>query len=453
MSEKGNRRNGLDRRAFVKTSAAACAAASLGAKGKTPNVILITADDLGWRDPSCFGNDDLATPNIDRLAAEGVKFTNAFVTAPSCSASRSSIITGRMPHSVGVLGLTHAHTQYQMSSKIPTLPGILRDAGYNTAIHGKWHVAAFKHTYPYGYNHRFGIMKAKRSWPDRRFISMNKNRPFYLEINYMHPHRLADGTFKMDPEFPVDPDCIKVPEYWRLPDWPAIREDVAKYYSQTMAMDKLIGEVLDHLEEEGLAENTLVMFVSDNGPPYPGCKTTCYDRGIGTPLILRWPGGLPKGKTRECLASTLDLAPTALEAARLPTPAAVTGGSLLGASRGEEKPVHEAVFSEVTYHLLYTPMRAIRTGRWKYIENLSPDPTGLDQNAGFEWARRAAREPDQRCCVLRPPQELFDIKNDPHERINLAEAPRHAATKENLRARLNRFREETNDPFPNLAVR
>ncbi len=449
MNQKASR---VPRRTFIQaaSSAALLPLAAGSAKAGGPNIILITADDLGWRDLGCYGSGNLRTPNLDALAEQGVRFTNAFVTAPSCSASRASIITGQAPHSVGVLGLTHVHPRYQMPARVPTMPRALKQKGYRTAIHGKWHVAAFRDTRSYGYDLRMSVMTIKRSGPAKRFISANRNHPFYLELNFMQTHRLPSGEFKMDPRFPVDPEAVELPDYWRLPDWPEIKKDAAKYYSQAEAMDGLIGDVMGRLEDEGLAENTLVLFVSDNGPPYPGCKTTCYDAGIGTPLIMRWPRGLPAGQVRDGLVSTADLAPTCLEAAGAGALPGCQGLSLLGMARGEVESVRDEVFAEVTYHVKYTPMRAIRTMKWKYIENLSPDPTGLDQNERFDWARRVAREPGQRCCVLRPPEELYDLARDPLEQNNLAEDPGRAGIKKDLKARLDKHRAETNDPFPNL---
>jgi len=444
----------LGRRDFLKTGALVAGGLSLAsvrAQGKgRPNILLITADDLGWKELGCYGNPDIRTPNLDSLAGDGVSFMNAFVTAPSCSASRASMITGRASHSVGVHGLTHRHVQYQMDSDITTLPDVLKGAGYFTGIHGKWHVAAFKPTELFGYQLRMSIMEIKDSTKAKWFLSANKDRPFYLELNFMQPHRLGDGTFKMHPDFPVDPDKITVPDYWCLPDWPSIREDVAKYYSQTAFMDHMIGDILNHLDSLGLSENTLVVFVSDNGPPYPGCKTTCYDRGIGTPLILRWPDGLPAGEVRNCLASTTDIMPTCLEAAGAPVPEVVQGSSLLAPARNDMPGFREEIFGEVTYHLLFTPMRAIRTQRYKYIENLNPTPTGLDQNARFEWARKVAELPGQKCCVPRPPEELFDLDKDPHEQNNLADSSEYAGVKKELVKRLHNWREKTGDPYPDL---
>jgi len=449
-------REKVDRRKFIRGTAALAASVPLAglfsnARSATarPNIILITADDLGWRELGSYGNPDIKTPNIDKLAAGGVRFTNAFVNAPSCSPSRASIMTGQASHSVGVHGLTHIHRKYQMSRDIPTIARTLKNAGYRTGIQGKWHVAPFKPAGRYGYQRRMSVYRVNNSRMARWFISSHKNKPFYLELNFFQTHRLSDGAFKMDKDFPVDPNSIHVPRYWCIPDWPDIREDVAKYYSQAARMDHIIGEIMDHLESEGLANRTLVLFISDNGPPYPGCKTTCYDRGIGTPLILRWPEGLPRGKVNDALVSATDLMPTCLAAAAVSTPSVVQGASLLPLARGETNGIHESIFAEVTYHVHYTPMRVIRNKEWKYIENLNSTPTGLDQNK-FDWSRRMAKLPGQRCCVPRPKEELYNIVKDPDEKINLAKDQRFSGVKTELIKKLHQWRKETRDPFPNI---
>lgn len=447
----------MDRRDFIKGSAALAAAPALGraASASRPNIILMIADNLGWRDLGCYGDPYVKSPNIDEMAEQGVRFENAFVTAPSCSPSRASIISGQAPHSVHVLGLTHLYPNYQMSPDVPTLPRSLRDAGFCTAINGKWHVAPYKRTGPYGYQDHLTMFSIKKSDKARRFITANKKNPFYLEMNFMQTHRPAlpgkSHAYQMHPDFPVDPDSIRVPSYWGIPDWPEIREDVAAYYSRAACMDRIIGEVMDHLDAEGLAENTLVIFVSDNGPMYPGGIGACHDLGIGTPLLMRWPGGLPQGKVVDGLASTIDLMPTCLDAAGVQTPLSVQGRSLLPVSRDETSEVHEAIYAEMTYHVRFTPMRAIRTMDYKYIENLSPDPIGLDMCSRFEWAQRVAELPGQRCCVPRPPEELYSIASDPNEKINLADNPEYTDIKNRLQQNLHQWREKTRDPFPDLS--
>jgi len=450
--EKGHK----SRRDFLKEGAGLAAGASflprLGrSRDDRPNIIVMIADNLGWRDLGCYGEDDVSTPNIDEMAEEGVKFTNAFVTAPSCSPSRASMISGQSPHSVNVLGLTHLYPHYQMPLAVDTMPECLKKAGYATAINGKWHVSPYRPVSWYGYQKHLGMFAIKEADKARKFISENRDRPFFLEMNFMQTHRPAfpniSYAYEQHPEYPVDPEKIDVPDYWGLPDWPEIRKDVAAYYSQAAFMDQVIGDVMAHLEKEGLSENTLVIFVSDNGPMYPGGIGFCYDFGIGTPLIMRWPAGLDQGREVAGLCSTIDIMPTALSAAGVSVPDEVQGMSLLDAGRGSPGATHDAIFAEMTYHVRYTPMRAIRTQDYKYILNLNDEPVGLDMCKDFDWAVRAAKRPDVPGLDPRPPEELFDLRQDPTEKNNLADKPGLADVKEEFKSRLAKWRAETNDPL------
>ncbi len=459
----------MKRREFIGTAAKAAVAASAGiglgqsvgcsrtrslpSSEDQPNIVLIVADDLGWNDIGCYGNHQIRTPNIDRLAQEGVRFTNAFVTASSCSPSRASIITGQYPHTNGVTGLTHAHKRKMLSPFRSTLADALSTCGYCTALEGKWHVAPYLPTGWYGYRERLsGIMPSgfwiRASDKARRFIAENARNAFYLELNYMDTHRDDSGEFHFVEGFPVDPESIHVPDYYALPDWPEIRMEVAKYYSNLLKMDAMIGEVLNKLDEEGLADKTIVCFVSDNGPPFPGNKMTLYDRGIGTPLIIRWPGKVPAGLAVEHLVSAIDVMPTLLYAARCSIPPGVQGMSLLAlATGGSNKPLRDAVFSEMTYHVKYLPTRAVRTDRWKYIRNYSDDAVGLDQCAHMDWARRVCQLPNQGWISPRMPEELYDIRSDPNEQENLVRDPASKRQLEVMRARLDLHMKETSDPF------
>jgi len=457
----------MKRRQFISTvSKAAAASVCLGmspslsygqvkssADGDHPNIVLFVADDLGWKDLGCYGDAQAITPNIDRLAGEGVRFTNAFVAASSCSPSRTSIITGQYPHTNGVTGLTHVRKRLMLSPFATTLPEVLSENGYNTAIEGKWHVAPYFPTGWYGYRNRLSGMLPKDFWiksSDKalRFIEENKNNAFYLELNYMDTHRLDSGEFEFADGFPVSPEDIEVPEYYTLPDWPEIRTEVAKLYSNASKMDMMIGKVLAKLEEVGIAEKTLVCFVSDNGPPFPGNKMTLYDRGIGTPFIMRWPGKIPAGTVNENLMSTVDIMPTFLEAAGCLVPRDVQGQSVLSLAEGiGTDPVRDAVFAEMTYHVNYLPMRAVRTTKWKYIRNYSDDAVGLDQCAHMEWARRVCELPNQGWIRPRVPEELYDLTNDPNEQQNLVADPAYEQALEALRKRLDAHMRTTQDPF------
>jgi hypothetical protein len=332
---------GLRRRSLLKAAAGlgpaltlpgllGCGGGSFSTDPSVPNVVFITADDLGWNDLGCYGNPNLGTPHIDRLAREGVRFTHAFGVTSSCAPSRASFITGEYPHTHGVTGLAHIHVLRSLSPFRETLPSLLARAGFNTALEGKWHVAPYLPASLYGYRERLSgllpeAMLIQDSSRTLDFIRRNRDHRFYLEINYMNNHRDDRGQFHFADGFPVDPDGVQVPPYLQLPDWPEVRLELARFYSQTRKMDAMLGDVLTLLDELELAENTLVLFVSDNGPPFPGSKMTLYDRGIGSPLLLRWPARIPAGTVVDDLVATIDLLPTALEAVGLEAPEGVEG--------------------------------------------------------------------------------------------------------------------------------
>ena len=458
----------MERRTFIKkASKAVAASACLGAgsaiscgketpagpRGEKPNIILFVADNLGWKDLGCFGNYDIRTPNVDRMAAGGIRFTNAFITSSSCSPSRASIITGQHSHTNGVTGLTHIHKRLMLSPFAKTLAEVLSENGYMTGFEGKWHVSPYLPTSWFGYQERlsgmlpddFYIHSSEKSI---KFIEENKDRPFYLELNYLDTHRDSYGEFHFADDFPVDPDTIATPDYYALPYWPEIKADIAKYYSNTSQMDKKIGEVLKKLEELGLTENTLVCFLSDNGAQFPGGIMTLYDRGIGTPLIMRWPKKIAAGQVDHNLVSLIDIMPTFLEAAGCSTPKSVQGKSLLSLARGESsEPFREAAFAEMTYHVDYIPMRAARTQKWKYIRNYSDDAIGLDQLAHVGWAQKLCELPNHGWIRPRVPEELYYLENDPTEQRNLADEPESNQVLEKMREILDRHMRETNDPL------
>lgn len=429
----------------------ACGAPRYATDPDLPNVVLIVADDLGWLDPSSYGNPNLQTPHIDRLAEEGLRFTGAFVTASSCSPSRASIVTGQYPHTNGVTALAHLHLRATLSPFHDTLADLLSAAGYRTGLAGKWHISPFLPTGWYGYDERMGgVVDMWIHEPDAilDFIRRSRGHRFYLEINFMDTHRDYAGNFDFDPDFPVDPDGLRIPEYMQLPDWPEIRLELAKFYSKAMKMDAMIGAVLATLDELDLAENTLVLFLSDNGPPFPGNKMTLYDRGIATPMIVRWPARLPAGRVRHALVSTIDVLPTILEASGRQVPDWVQGRSFLPLlAAGAADRHRDAVFAEMTHHVEYIPTRAVRTERWKYIRNYSDIAIGLDQLHHMEWAHRLCGRPDQPWKRPRVPEELYDLLVDPNEQRNLIGDPAGQAILEEMRRRLDAHMEETADPF------
>jgi N-sulfoglucosamine sulfohydrolase len=419
-----------------------------------PNIVLITADDLGWRDLGCFGDEQVQTPNLDTLCEAGVRFTNAFVTASSCSPSRASLLTGQYPHTNGVDGLVHRHPEKSLPPGYPTLASLLAGAGYQTAIQGKWHLSARDDPEALGYQENLSDAYEQLVSNDLdvekslAFIERNQGNRFYLEINSKHNHRLPNGEFEFDPDFPVDPDSVQPPEYWHLPDWPEIRLELAKYYSQTQRLDWIVGQVINKLNDLGLAETTIIVFLGDNGPPFPGAKMTQYDRGVGTPLIIQGSSIVRSTDPIDGLTSTIDLMPTLLEAAGVPIPDGVQGQSFLSLlTDRESNGAREAVYSEMTYHVDYLPSRAVRANNWKYIKNYSDSPVGLDECADKEWAQRLAESPNQPWLLPRVEEELYDLGEDPHEQVNLVGDPDSAQVLGQMRELLRKHMEATDDPF------
>lgn len=420
---------------------------------KQPNIIFITADDLGWKDLSVYGNSELQPPNLTRLAKEGIHFDNAFVVASSCAPSRASFITGQYPHTHGVTGLTHVYPELALPTGYTTLASLLSAAGYVTGIEGKWHPSIINPPTEYGYTEALSELldyKIRNSEKSVDFIRQHKDKPFYLELNYMNNHRQENGEFYFDPDFPVEPSSVNVPEYWTLPNWPEIKEEVAKFYSQTLKMDSMIGDVLDTLDELGIADNTLVLFVSDNGPPFPGNKMTLYDRGIGTPLIARWPRRIASGQQNGHLINSIDIMPTLLEAAGVTIPEQVQGKSFFSLLLNPNaSPIQEAIYAEMTYHVHYLPSRAVRTNRYKYIKNYSDIEVGLDQCSHMKWAQDVTDLPNQPWLSPRVQEELYDLYLDPNEQTNLVDYPSYSSILEEMRKRLQNHQQSTNDPYLN----
>ncbi len=455
----------ISRRSFLKgvTASAAtlvttvpivgCSTSGFSKDPELPNILFITADNLGWKDLSCYGNRYVPTPNIDSLANDGVKFTNAFCVSSSCAPSRASFITGQYPHTHGVTALTHLQKTKALSPFCNTLPKMLRDTGYNTAIEGKWHVSPYLPTSFYGYNERLsGFMPKDHLITNTKktieFLKRNKDNRWFLQVNYKNSHRDIHGEYEENPEFKVDPDKIEIPEYMALPDWPEIRADVARYFSQNLGMEKMVGELLQTLEELNIAENTIVMFVSDNGPHYPGMISTLYDRGTAVPLIVRWPKRLKPKTEVDSFINTIDIMPTLLQAAGIPIPGEVQGLSFLEIAKNKNSsPTRHEVYTEMTDHVRYIPCRAVRNQQWKYIKNYSDNPFGLDMNNHDDWAHKMCELPNHPWKRPRRPEELYDIINDPNESINLAGDPEFQKVLERMRAKLRHHMLSTDDPY------
>jgi N-sulfoglucosamine sulfohydrolase len=448
--------------ALLLSSLAGPVAATVQKATAPRNVVLIIADDLG-RDLGCYGNKVIRTPNLDALAKRGVRFTRAYATVSSCSPSRASIFTGLYTHQNGQYGLQHPPHSQQTHPWVQGLPNLLRNAGYWTGLIGKFHVGPAS-----VYNFHQVITKGTGGNRDvaamarlaRTFISQRDKRPFLLVYAFSDPHRAAKGfgneKFAKDPaEVRYDPGKVIVP--YHLPDTPEVRKELAEYYQAVSRMDRGVGLLLEVLRELGQLDDTLIIFLSDNGIPFPGAKTTLYNAGIHLPLLISCPGR-PQGKTSDALVSYVDLVPTILDWAKAKGPSyKLPGRSLLPLLDGEGKG-HEAVFASHQFHeiTMEYPMRALITTKYKYIVNLTPErtyPLASDLWGSASWQgirKRGDKKMGQRSVAAflhRPKEELYDLTRDPNELRNLADDPAQAETLAELRRRLRAWQRNTSDPW------
>ncbi|MDQ3329710.1 MAG: sulfatase [Planctomycetota bacterium] len=404
-----------------------------------PNVLIFIADDMAVEDCGAYGHPHIRTPNIDRLAHEGVRFDAAFLTCSSCSPSRSSILTSRYPHNTGAHQL---HLPLPAEQVLVSAP--LRDAGYHTAAVGKWHLGnAVKNQFD----------EVKEGEVDQMVPTLRDrptDKPFFFWFAFIDPHRPYQmGTI----DTPHLPEDAVVPPF--LPDTPAVRDDLAMYYDEISRMDANIGDVLAELDRQGISENTVVVFLSDNGRPVPRCKTTVYDSGIQTPLIVRWPGEVKPGTT-QALVSSIDVMATVCDMAGVPRPKSFQGGSFLPMLDDLSAHGRDAVFAEHNWHDYEARDRAVRTPTMKYIRYDYNDLPGtppadavrsptFDEMKRLRDANMLTDVQTRPFVVPQPKEELFDLTEDPHELVNLAEDPAYADELHLLRLRLDHWQRETDD--------
>lgn len=418
-----------------------------GEKTRQPNIVFIIADDMAWNDCGAYGNKGIRTPHLDRLAREGLRYDRAFLTTSSCSPSRSSILTGRYPHNTGAQQL-----HWPLPGDQVAFTELLRAAGYWTAAVGKWHLGGPAQK-------KFDLVKQGggpsgcEQWvPVLR--DRPKDKPFFLWLAAFDPHRdYQPGAI----EKPHQPRNVVVPPF--LPDLPEVRQDLALYYDEIARMDAFIGQVLAELERQGVLDDTLIVFISDNGRPFPRCKTTLYDSGIRTPLLVRWPGRAPAGQTRDCLVSAVDLAPTFLEVAGAKVGPTFQGKSFARTFADPKAKVRDHAFAEHNWHDFDDHQRAVRGPRFLYLRNaytdvtLSP-PADAVRSPTFQAMRRlrdaGKLTPDQQTCFVkpRPKEELYDCAADPFQLRNLATDANHAKTLDEMRGVLDRWIRDTNDVIP-----
>ncbi len=455
MDGAGIKRRTFCRNVLLGTSALVVPRACAGQTPRRTNVLLITTDDLG---PylGCYGDRQARTPHLDRLAAGAVRFKLAFVTQPSCSPSRSSIFTGLYPHQNGQIGLSHRG--YSMHPGMKTMPMLLKQAGYRTGVIGKIHVAPSE-AFPFDF-------KRTQVQPTRNVRGVARQAgdflrqstgPFFLMVNYFDPHRPLVDQVKGIPERPQRPDEVKPFPFLGV-DTPKVRKEVAGYYNCATRADLAVGLLLEELSKAGHADDTLVVFIGDHGPPFTRAKTTCYEAGLRIPFIVRWPGRAKPGLVREEMISTVDLLPTVLDAAGLATPKGLAGRSLVPLLEGRSVPWRETLCAEYTSHgeQCFFPRRSIRDRRHKLILNLltnRPNPIrGVDGCAAWAASRDEALvgTPARRAhdTYHQPPSlELYDLEKDPIEFDNLAGRAELRAVQQRLMSQLQAWRQQTKDPL------
>ena len=402
-----------------------------------PNILYLHSHDTG-RCVQPYGH-QVPTPNIQRLADQGLLFRQAFAAAPVCSGSRAALLTGEWSHMNGMLGL--AHRGHRLVNYDHHLVHTLRAAGYWSALVGEQHVASDPAELGYDHVVEIDSHRANAVAPaTAALLDAAPDRPFFLSVGFFETHReYFEPTSVRDALYSLPPP--------NLPDTPETRRDMAAFKASARSLDQGVGAVLEALDETGRADDTLVILTTDHGLAFPGAKATLTDRGLGVLLILRGAGGFHGGRVSDALVSQLDLFPTICELAGLDRPPWLQGRSLLPLLRREADEVNDAVFGEITFHAAYDPQRALRTKRFKYIRRFDDrhdrpvlpnvdDSPSKDLLVEHGWAERPI-----------PHEQLYDLLFDPNEAANLAGDPEYAGVLADLRERLRRWMAETRDPL------
>jgi N-sulfoglucosamine sulfohydrolase len=419
------------------------------------NVILYVVDDQGTNDAGCYGNQVIKTPGLDALAAAGTRFDYGFCTTASCSASRSVILTGIYNHANGQYGHQHSFHHFISFPNIKSLPMQLATAGYRTASIGKYHVAP-KSVYPFQQFLR-GNSPEKMAVACKPLIAAKSDKPFFLYFCTHEPHR----PFRRGGSDTFDPDEVIVPPY--LPDSPECRGELAKYYGSVQRADKGLLGLLEILRETGHWDDTLVIFISDNGIAFPGAKTTLYEPGMRLPCVVRNPYGKRHGHTTDAMVNWADITPTILDftvtkPAKGKRGPSIHGRSFLSVLDQEKTEGWDEVYASHTFHeiTMYYPMRVVRGRRYKLIWNLAHGldyPFASDLYASTTWQailKRKEKYYARRTVdayIHRAKFELYDLQSDPHEVKNLAKDPKHARVLEEMKAKLKKFQKRTKDPW------
>lgn len=435
---------------------------------KRPNILFCIADDWGWPHAGVYGDKIVNTPAFDRLAREGVLFENAFISSPSCTPSRSAILTGQHFWRLG----KSANLWSTLDVNIAVYPLLLQNSGYHTGFYRKaWGPGNLKsggyiNTNPAGKNFKEGIISFLEAKPD--------DAPFCFWLGASDPHRpYKKGSGRKSG---ISIKEITVPDFY--PKDTVIQSDIADYYYEVERFDNDVLNAMKILEEQGELENTIIVMTGDHGMPFPRCKGNLYDWGSRVPLAIRWGSNIPKNRIVKDFVSLTDLAPTFLNAANIPIPEEITGKSLLPIllSKNEgwiEKERKQVVYgrerhtpAQLSPAMGGYPSRALRTKKFLYIRNLEPNrwPAGVPQGSTHpmnnfsdadngptkELLNALKNTSNSKYYDLsfakRPAEELYNIVADPFQIRNLAQDPKYLKVVEKLSHELTAILKETKDP-------
>jgi N-sulfoglucosamine sulfohydrolase len=457
MKSVSGRSIGMKRRGLLTALALLIGVALSGMAGaaaaeQRPNILWLIAEDMSPDAVGCYGGVQAWTPNLDKMAADGVRYTKAFTTAPVCSPSRSAFMTGMYQTTIGAHNhRSHRDDGYPLAAGVRVLTDRMRDAGYFTAnVVNLPSPLKFKGTGKTDWNFTYkGKPFDSRDWSD-----LKTHQPFYAQVNFQETHRAYRAPKR------ADPSKVVFPPYY--PDHPITRADWAAYLDSATELDRKIGLILKQLEADGLADNTIVMFFGDHGQSHVRGKQFCYDSGLRIPLLIRWPKNFPApkqvkaGTVDDRLLAAIDFAPTMLDLAGVKKPAKMQGEIFLGDRAG---PPRKYVFAardrcdETVFRF-----RSVRDPRYRYIRNFTPDKPFLSPNKYKEraypvWNLMKKLHAEGKLNAVQealtaptmPAEELYDLEKDPYEINNLAKSPEHQAKLQELREATEKWIVDSDD--------
>jgi N-sulfoglucosamine sulfohydrolase len=408
-----------------------------------PNILWIMTDDMGV-ELGCYGTPHMRTPNIDRLAKEGARFTRCFTTAPVCSPSRSAIMTGMYQTSINA---HHHRSMTTLPKGVRPITELFRDAGYYTA-----NLKTFGPLKSGGKTDLNFKVETDKLFDSENFEDLKTQQPFFAEFQIIEPHR---GSWKGGEQVPnrITPDQVQLPPYY--PDTPVTRKDWAGYLNAIQFLDEKVGKVLELLEKNGLTENTTVFFFADNGRCHVRDKQWLYEGGLHIPLIVKWPGKIKMGTVRDNLVSAIDISATSMHLAGIKLPKDLQGQIFLGSKAKEREYIFGA---RDRCDMTEDRIRSVRDNRYKYIRNFMPERPYTQYNEYKQRAYPALAEmkrlhnegkltPAQMLFMApeKPIEELYDLETDPHEIHNLADSKKHEKIKKRLSGKLSKWMKECDD--------